>query len=1043
MNHEFDAFLSYARAESTDEARALKQGIEKFARPWNRARSSTVFLDDQSLSANSSLDDSITESLARARWLIVLLSEAAAASQWVNREVTWWLDHRDANRLLLVHDRGAVGWEDGDFTTDSTAIPPALRGRLEREPRWIDLQWFDAEDSLREQDPRFAEVVLQLYCPLHDLDREAAVAQQDGRVRHAKRLARGAIATLSVLLLVAVATGTLAMAKQGEAEAAARQASAQAHAAQAVLELPYSGSAAITAAVRASLEHDDAAVRASMLTVADQTGRLKLALQYPTKGLVGEVRGLSYSPDGEFLHAWGDVEGGGSRLLTWSASTGEEVEDVTISEGGISSLLDAGGHQYVACIPWGPILINRDTLAITRLSMSGDTFEGGSSNSQCSTRYFAGGSLAQGYGDDQYPNVYAILDNGRRIDVPKAFAGTGPSTQEAVPVRLSWNAYVEDGVAEEDRPRGFFFLTRQGLRRVPFAVPASNESGIVNLSPSGQAVVRGGKADFYGYDAVKGGQVTALSTPAGTVHVAPLPDSGDYAWITNGGRVGLISGGQTIELTDVHPADGDRRPVDVYRPQIVPYRDGLLATMGDTVWRLTPPAAGAKWKAKPLSGSLPMPNGESYAWDDPAEAGVCAAGTSLLSIDRVYVDGDQLTAAAGSAGLVECRAVDSGPPFVVDGQEVTATTTGDFVWSEQKHFALTSTGKLALLQVGGRIEVLSNSADSVWSRTSFAATAAADGGQLARFEDGAVVFVSADGEERLELPGNVVGLAVRPDAKAVVVYVPVANELQLVEVGHEAIPLAPECLDALRNQPLGRVEFRPGPDYASAEGDLRAMRPIVQGSLKAVDCLSGRPDTSLDWINQRRYGVTDSGEIRLVWTPPDIGTGTKVRLTQLAPGGQLRTRELPGAVAPVRFGVTGTPEYGFDASGDVVVETFPERVTAELYAWREEQWIMLNRFAGTQGAVEFGALTSDASLVVLVTAAGGFDVFDASSGRRLTGGPSFLSNTIAVDVATMWRNGVLWLHITDREGRLTRIEIPVGAANLRSLLCRRASVTGC
>lgn len=1043
--HTFDAFLSYARAASATEAEALKRGIEQFARPWNRARSSTVFLDDQSLSASSSLEDSITGALAQASWLIVLLSEAAAASPWVNREISWWLDHRDPDRMLLVHNRGVVRWEDGDFTTDSTAIPPALRGRLKREPRWIDLLWFDTDDSLGEQDPRFTDVVLQLYCPIHQLDRESALAQRDRRVRRAKRLMSAAIATLSGLLVVAVAAGGFALIKQRDAETAALQASAQAHAAQAVLELPYSGSAAIEAAIQASTESDDASVRASMLTVADQTSRLRRIFQYPLSDVAGDVRGLSFSRDGEFLHAWGDTDAGRSRLVTWSTSTGKQVADATIAERRLSFLLDAGPNGYIACIPFGPVQIDRETLAITKLTspVSGGV-DDEYSNTQCSTRYFDGGVLAQGYGDDQHPNVYAFLDDGRRVDIPNGSSGSGPSGQRAVAVTLFGLAYYGDVLPLDMKERGYFFLTAKGVAEVPYKVPQSPEAGIVNQSPSGQVVIRGANADFYSYDAVSGSEVLRIPTPPGTVHVAPLPESTGFAWITSGGRVGWTGGGQQTQLTDVHPPDGDLRDIEVYRPQIVPYRDGLLASMGRTVWRLTLPIAGGGWVVEPLAGSLPAPNGPSLAWEQPAEAGVCARGTSLLAIDRQYVDGDRIATATGPALLAECRAVDLGPPLAVDGQVVSGATPGDSLWGEDRHFAVAPTGSLALAQVGGRIELLSEASRTVWSRTALTATVMSDGGQLARFEDGAVFLAGAEREERLELPAGAEGVAVRPDARAVVVYVPDLDQLQLVEVGRQPVPLASQCLAALRSSRVDRIEFRPGRGYLNKASDLSAMRPVVQSILQGdIDCLTGEPESSREWINQRRYGVTDGGEFRLVWTPPDIETGMKVSLTQLAPGGEPRTRELPGEIGPVRFGVTGTPSYGFDTSGDMVVKTLPERVIGELHRWESDHWVLVNRFAGTQGAAEFGVLTPDASLVILVTADGGFDVFDASTARRLTGGQGFLSGTVVADVTTIWRDGVLWLHVGDSEDNLTRIEIPLSAANLRSLLCARAAVPGC
>ncbi len=81
----FDAFISYSRAGSAKEARALKIGLERYARPWNRARSTRVFLDDASLSAAPSLTGTLLQSLTESEWLIVLLTEEAAQSPELHR----------------------------------------------------------------------------------------------------------------------------------------------------------------------------------------------------------------------------------------------------------------------------------------------------------------------------------------------------------------------------------------------------------------------------------------------------------------------------------------------------------------------------------------------------------------------------------------------------------------------------------------------------------------------------------------------------------------------------------------------------------------------------------------------------------------------------------------------------------------------------------------------------------------------------------------------------------------------------------------------
>ncbi|MCW3158062.1 toll/interleukin-1 receptor domain-containing protein [Micropruina sonneratiae] len=93
-----------------------------------------MFRDDNALSTNPALWNAIEEDLSSARHLIVLLSPRAAASEYVDREVRWWLDHKGQGSVLLVLDDGELHWDaalDG-FTPDSTV--PSLRDGFSEEP---------------------------------------------------------------------------------------------------------------------------------------------------------------------------------------------------------------------------------------------------------------------------------------------------------------------------------------------------------------------------------------------------------------------------------------------------------------------------------------------------------------------------------------------------------------------------------------------------------------------------------------------------------------------------------------------------------------------------------------------------------------------------------------------------------------------------------------------------------------------------------------------------------------------------------------------
>ena len=125
----FDAFISYARSASTASAAALQPAIERCAKAWHQKRSCHIFRDDSSMSADPSLWGTIEEVLHEVHWLILIVSPAAAASRGVNREIEWWAKNKDADHIILVHERGTIEWDEdaADFSSVAYAIPPALR----------------------------------------------------------------------------------------------------------------------------------------------------------------------------------------------------------------------------------------------------------------------------------------------------------------------------------------------------------------------------------------------------------------------------------------------------------------------------------------------------------------------------------------------------------------------------------------------------------------------------------------------------------------------------------------------------------------------------------------------------------------------------------------------------------------------------------------------------------------------------------------------------------------------------------------------------
>jgi len=206
----WDAFISYARAASEPTADALQRGLERFARPWHQRRAIRVFRDDRALTANPALWSTIEQGLREARFLVVVLSPAAAASGYVDREVGWWVSHKGAESVLLVLDDGRLDWDRaaGGFTAAST-VPPSLRSAFTEEPRWLDLRWFAGPDDTA--DPRFAEALADLSAPIRSVDRDELIGDDLVQHRRLRRLTRGAVVALTGLLAVSVVATAVAV----------------------------------------------------------------------------------------------------------------------------------------------------------------------------------------------------------------------------------------------------------------------------------------------------------------------------------------------------------------------------------------------------------------------------------------------------------------------------------------------------------------------------------------------------------------------------------------------------------------------------------------------------------------------------------------------------------------------------------------------------------------------------------------------------------------------------------------------------------------
>src|SRR6266545_1001136 len=295
----YDAFISYSRALDGRLAPALQSALHRFTKPWYRVRVLRVFRDDASLSANPGLWSSIEQALASSRFFVLFASPEAARSKWVTREVKYWCQHKSARNVLLALTDGKLVWDEtvGDFDWDrTTALPSALAGVFDDEPRYVDLRWARTEEHLSLDDPRFRDRVADLAAPLHGRAKDELFGEDVRQHRRTVRLARSAIAALAMLVVLAIAAAGVAVNRQRAAELQQRVATAGGLVAQADAARDSDPRLALMLGVAAQRIHPDGQTQASLVNTLIATNYAATLTGHSVS-----VSAVAFVPDGRTL----------------------------------------------------------------------------------------------------------------------------------------------------------------------------------------------------------------------------------------------------------------------------------------------------------------------------------------------------------------------------------------------------------------------------------------------------------------------------------------------------------------------------------------------------------------------------------------------------------------------------------------------------------------------------------------------------------------------------------------------------------------------
>jgi WD40 repeat protein len=354
---QYEAFISYSHQADSTLAAELQRVLNRIARPsykWWEWWPPRVFRDQTNLAAASDLGAEIESALLGADNFVLLASPPAAASPWVDREVSTWCARKPRDRLFIALTDGTLAWDDvrGDFDpAESNALPPSLTGVFDAEPLWVDFTRVRGEKASA-RNPEFMDNAATLAAAIRGTEKDALVGEDLRHRRRTRQLAVGAIATLALLTVLASLAAAFAFVQRNHANERARIATSRQLAAEAVValdvdpeqSLALAARAATTAPTTEALNALRRALRGSHLrssitvgarvrdTEFDPSGRivaaaledgsvrtleLRTGRPVATYRLGGEpVRSVSFSRDGERLLGAGDAG-----AAVWSTAT--------------------------------------------------------------------------------------------------------------------------------------------------------------------------------------------------------------------------------------------------------------------------------------------------------------------------------------------------------------------------------------------------------------------------------------------------------------------------------------------------------------------------------------------------------------------------------------------------------------------------------------------------------------------------------------------------------------------------------------------------
>jgi type II secretory pathway pseudopilin PulG len=331
----YDVFVSYSHDADGRLAPALQVALQQLAKPFFKLRALHIFLDKTGLPLTPALWPKIQEVLSQSQYFVLLASPEAANSEWVRKEIEYWLKAKGIDHFLIVCTGGDFTWDpaEADFDWKVTdALPVAsLRGRFPSEPLIADLRPFKTVENLTLKHVSFAQEVARIAAPLRAMAPSDLLSEEVRQQQRIRTLTVGALLMMAILTVLGVWQAMVATQERTRAEEQAQTAVARRMGADAAL-LQAQEPAHLNDSILLAMESIQrlGALKNTYSGAYETVRKGASLLPLVTVAEVGssvDLQGSAFSTDGRWLSTWDDTS-----LQVWDTRTWSRQLDTKVSQ---------------------------------------------------------------------------------------------------------------------------------------------------------------------------------------------------------------------------------------------------------------------------------------------------------------------------------------------------------------------------------------------------------------------------------------------------------------------------------------------------------------------------------------------------------------------------------------------------------------------------------------------------------------------------------------------------------------------------------------